>query len=132
MRDAACARCRELKATHDESPCRSRFPGRGLAVGACYVASRRRAERTCRDPDCVRRLGGRAPDRYPKFGEEAVEAVVAALAQDREELVGEAADVLFHLLVMLAEKNVTLTEVMAELDRREGVSGLEEKANRSR
>jgi phosphoribosyl-ATP pyrophosphohydrolase len=40
--------------------------------------------------------------------------------------------VLFHLLVMLAEKNVTLTEVMAELDRREGVSGLEEKANRSR
>ena len=67
-----------------------------------------------------------------KFGEEAVEAVVAALAQDREELVGEAADVLFHLLVMLAEKNVTLTEVMAELDRREGVSGLEEKAHRSR
>ena len=57
--------------------------------------------------------------------------MVAALAQDREELVGEAADVLFHLLVMLAEKDVTLTEVMAELDRREGVSGLEEKASRS-
>ena len=66
-----------------------------------------------------------------KFGEEAVEAVVAALAQDRGELIGEAADVLFHLLVMLAEKDVTLTEVMAELDRREGVSGLEEKASRS-
>ena len=49
----------------------------------------------------------------------------------REELVGEAADVLFHLLVMLAEKDVSLADVMAELDRREGVSGLEEKANRT-
>ena len=60
-----------------------------------------------------------------------VEAVVAALAEDRKELVGEAADVLFHLLVMLAEKDVSLADVMAELDRREGVSGLEEKANRT-
>ena len=66
-----------------------------------------------------------------KLGEEAVEAVVAALAEDRKELVGEAADVLFHLLVMLAEKDVSLADVMAELDRREGVSGLEEKANRT-
>ena len=94
------------------------------------IAQRRRA-----DPETsyVASLSARGlPVIARKFGEEAVEAVVAALAQDREELVGEAADVLFHLLVMLAEKNVTLTEVMAELDRREGVSGLEEKANRSR
>ena len=66
-----------------------------------------------------------------KLGEEAVEAVVAALAGEREDLVGEAADVLFHLLVLLAEKGVALDEVLAELDRREGVSGLEEKASRS-
>ena len=66
-----------------------------------------------------------------KLGEEAVEAVIAALAGTREELVGEAADVLFHLTVLLAEKGVPLDEVMAELDRREGLSGLAEKAARS-
>ena len=101
-----------------------------LARLEATIADRRRA-----DPDTsyVASLAARGlPVIARKFGEEAVEAVVAALAEDRKELVGEAADVLFHLLVMLAEKNVTLTEVMAELDRREGVSGLEEKANRSR
>ena len=66
-----------------------------------------------------------------KLGEEAVEACVAALAGSREELVGEAADVFFHLMVLLADKGVALEEVLAELDRREGVSGLEEKASRS-
>lgn len=65
-----------------------------------------------------------------KLGEEAVETVIAALSGTREELVGEAADVLFHLTVLLAEKGVPLSEVMAELDRREGTSGLEEKAGR--
>ena len=101
-----------------------------LARLEATIADRRRA-----DPDTsyVASLAARGlPVIARKFGEEAVEAVVAALAEDREELVGEAADVLFHLLVMLAEKNVTLTDVMAELDRREGVSGLEEKAKRSR
>ena len=65
-----------------------------------------------------------------KLGEEAVEAVVAALTDNREELVGEAADVLFHLLVLLAEKDIPLSVVMTELDRREGASGLVEKASR--
>jgi phosphoribosyl-ATP pyrophosphohydrolase len=67
-----------------------------------------------------------------KLGEEAVEAVTAALSGSCEELTGEAADVLFHLLVLLAEKGVPLTDVLAELERREGTSGLEEKASRSR
>ena len=66
-----------------------------------------------------------------KLGEEAVEAVTAALSGSREELTGEAADVLFHLLVLLAEKGVPLAEVLAELERREGTSGLAEKASRS-
>src|SRR5687767_11315619 len=57
-----------------------------------------------------------------KLGEEAVEAVVAALTDNRGELVEEAADVLFHLLVLLAEKGIPLAEVLAELDRREGLS----------
>jgi len=65
-----------------------------------------------------------------KLGEEATEAVVAALAGDDRELIGEAADVLFHLLVLLAAKDIPLTAVMAELERREGTSGLAEKAAR--
>jgi phosphoribosyl-ATP pyrophosphohydrolase len=66
-----------------------------------------------------------------KVGEEATEAVIAALAGDQAELVGEAADVIFHLMVLLAEKGVPLADVLAELDRREGLSGLAEKAARS-
>lgn len=66
-----------------------------------------------------------------KLGEEAVEAVIAALSGTPEDLTGEAADVVFHLLVLLAEKGVPLADVLAELDRREGTSGLDEKAARS-
>lgn len=66
-----------------------------------------------------------------KLGEEAVETVIAALSGSREELVGEAADTLFHLLVLLDAKGVPLAEVLAELDRREGTSGIAEKASRS-
>ncbi len=65
-----------------------------------------------------------------KLGEEAVETVVAALSGTREELVGEAADVLFHLLVLLDAKGVALDDVLTELDRREGISGITEKAAR--
>ena len=65
-----------------------------------------------------------------KLGEEAVETVVAALVGSREELIGEAADTLFHLLVLLDAKGVPLAEVLAELDRREGSSGIAEKAAR--
>jgi phosphoribosyl-ATP pyrophosphohydrolase len=66
-----------------------------------------------------------------KLGEEATETVIAALAGDEQELVGEAADLLFHLMVLLAEKGVPLADVLAELDRREGTSGIAEKAARS-
>jgi len=66
-----------------------------------------------------------------KLGEEAVETVIAALSGSRDELVGEAADLLFHLMVLLDNKGVPLAEVLAELDRREGVSGIAEKAART-
>ena len=92
------------------------------------------AERRKADPGTsyVAQLAHRGtPVMARKLGEEAVEACVAALAGSREELVGEAADVLFHLMVLLADKGVSIDEVMGELDRREGVSGLEEKASRS-
>ena len=65
-----------------------------------------------------------------KFGEEAVEAIVASLTEDKAALTGEAADTIFHLLVLLADADVTLADVLAELDRREGVSGHDEKASR--
>lgn len=65
-----------------------------------------------------------------KFGEEAVEAVIEAVRGDRARLTAEAADVVFHLLVMLAARDVSLEDVLDELERREGVSGLEEKAAR--
>lgn len=67
-----------------------------------------------------------------KLGEEAVETIVAALSGSDAELVGEAADVLFHLTVLLSAKGISLEQVMAELQRREGTSGLEERASRSR
>lgn len=66
-----------------------------------------------------------------KVGEEAIETVTAALAGTTEELAGEAADLLFHLLILLAAKNVPFSDVLAELDRREGTSGHDEKASRS-
>jgi len=66
-----------------------------------------------------------------KLGEEAVETVIAALEGDRAALTGEAADLLFHLVALLADCGVTLADVQAELDRREGVSGLAEKAARA-
>lgn len=65
-----------------------------------------------------------------KFGEEAIEAVIEAVRGDRDRLTAEAADVLYHLLVMLAARGVTLDDVGAELDRRHGTSGLAEKAAR--
>jgi phosphoribosyl-ATP pyrophosphohydrolase len=65
-----------------------------------------------------------------KLGEEATETVIAALSGTREELTGEAADTLFHLLVLLVERGVPLADVLAELERREGTSGLAEKSAR--
>lgn len=66
-----------------------------------------------------------------KLGEEAVETVIAAMAGDPKAVASEAADLLFHLTVLLAAAGVPLSDVMAELDRREGTSGLAEKAGRA-
>ena len=88
---------------------------RGASPGESYVASL-----TARGLPVMAR----------KLGEESTETIVAALTGTREELAGEAADLLFHLLVLLGAKDIPLAEVLAELDRREGTSGLEEKAAR--
>jgi phosphoribosyl-ATP pyrophosphohydrolase len=67
-----------------------------------------------------------------KFGEEAVETVIAGIGHDRDHLIAESADLLFHLLVLLKSRGVRLEEVEATLEQRTGMSGLEEKAARKR
>lgn len=95
---------------------------------AATVAARRGADPAS---SWTARLLAKGPGKCAeKFGEEAVEAVVAAASGDRQGLVHEAADVLYHLLVLLAAREVTLAEVLDELARREGRSGVDEKAAR--
>ncbi|MBL9054856.1 MAG: phosphoribosyl-ATP diphosphatase [Rhodobacteraceae bacterium] len=91
------------------------------------------AARKGADPETswTAKLFAKGPEKCAeKFGEEAIEAIIEAVKGDRERLTSEAADVLYHLLVMLAARDVTLDMVLAELDRREGTSGIAEKAAR--
>ena len=67
-----------------------------------------------------------------KVGEEATETVIASLSGDPAKLTAEAADLLFHLMVLLAEAGLSIDDVLAELDRREGISGIAEKASRQK
>jgi phosphoribosyl-ATP pyrophosphohydrolase len=95
---------------------------------AATIAARKTA-----DPDesWTAKLLAKGPEKCAeKFGEEAVEAIIEAVKGDRARLTAEAADVIFHLLVMLAACDLTLADVEAELDRRAGTSGIAEKATR--
>ena len=101
-----------------------------LARLSASIRARRRA-----DPESsyVAKLFARGRERIAqKVGEEAVEAVIAATRGDAEGLVGEAADLVFHLAVLLESLGLSFEDVLAELERREGLSGLAEKAARSR
>ncbi len=92
------------------------------------IASRKGA-----DPDTswTAKLLSKGPEKCAeKFGEEAVEAIIEAVKGDRARLISEAADAVFHLAVMLAARDLTLADVAAELARREGQSGIAEKAGR--
>lgn len=100
----------------------------GLERLAATIANRRGA-----DPETswTAKLLAKGPEKCAeKFGEEAVEAIIEAVKGDRARLTAEAADVLYHLLVMLAARDVALADVLAELERREGMSGISEKAGR--
>ncbi len=66
-----------------------------------------------------------------KFGEEAIELIVACVKKKKKEIVGEAADTLYHMCVLLRSKNISIDEVLTELVSREGVSGVEEKRERN-
>lgn len=65
-----------------------------------------------------------------KLGEEAVETVIAAMQNDKKEIINESADLIFHWLLLLVDRGVTLEEVMAEITRRENTSGIDEKKRR--
>ena len=73
---------------------------------------------------------GGQPKAAKKLGEEAIEAVMAAVTNDRDNLTYEAADVIYHLLVVLGIAGIPISDVLAELERRTGQSGLKEKAGR--
>ena len=91
------------------------------------------AARKGADPDTswTAKLLSKGPEKCAeKFGEEAVEAIIEAVKGDRAKLTSEAADVVFHLAVMLAARDLTLADVAEELARREGQSGIAEKATR--
>ncbi|PRY79061.1 phosphoribosyl-ATP pyrophosphohydrolase [Yoonia maritima] len=95
---------------------------------ATLIASRKGA-----DPETswTAKLFAKGPEKCAeKFGEEAIEAIIEAVKGDKEKLTSEAADVIYHLLVMLAARDVSLNDVVAELSRRQGTSGITEKANR--
>lgn len=67
-----------------------------------------------------------------KVGEEAIETVIAAVGGDNKEVIAESADLIFHLMILLAELDLTLDDVRDELARREGISGIDEKNSRSK
>lgn len=95
---------------------------------AATVAARRHADP--KDSYVAALLAKGLPHVARKLGEEAVETVVAALASDPRALTAEAADLIFHLIVLLEKRGVAFADVLAELERREGTSGHDEKASR--
>jgi phosphoribosyl-ATP pyrophosphohydrolase len=83
------------------------------------------------DVSYTRRLLDQGVDQCAKkLGEEAIETILAAIAEDRERLIAETGDLIYHLLVVLAARGIALAEVEAELAKRSQQSGLEEKARR--
>lgn len=102
---------------HLEQVIAARRPGAdGPGADASYVAS----------------LFAKGRDKMAqKLGEEAVEAVIAASRDESDAMIGEAADLVFHLLVLLNDMDLSWADIMQELERREGVSGLDEKASRT-
>lgn len=97
------------------------------------LAERIRERRTAEaDTSYTRQLLDAGPKKCAKkFGEEAAETIIAALAEDDEALKGEAADLLYHLLVLLESRDVAFADVVSKLEGRMGMSGLAEKAARS-
>ncbi len=101
-----------------------------LANLAATIKARRTAQA---DGSYTRQLLDAGTERCArKFGEEAIEAVIAGVSQSKDELTAEAADVLYHLLVLLEARDVSFADVLAKLEQRTANSGIVEKAARSK
>lgn len=99
-----------------------------LARLAETIRQRRHADA---DSSYTRQLLDAGPKKCAKkFGEEAAETIIAALSEDDEALEGEAADLIYHLIVLLESRDIAFADVVAKLEKRMGVSGLTEKAGR--
>lgn len=94
------------------------------------VMERRNADPTI--SHSARLLSRGRPKIAQKFGEEAVECLIEAVAGNRDALIAESADVLYHLIVVWVDAGIDIEEIWAELKRREGISGVAEKASRAR
>ena len=105
--------------------------GEDILVQLAVMIKARRSESSAKS--YTRQLLDAGPEKCAKkFAEEAAEAVIAAVSQDETALTSEAADTLYHLLVLLECRGVSLRDVYAVLEKRMGTSGLEEKASRGR
>ena len=117
-----------MAASHDKAGLYNMSEHDTLARLAAVIASRRLGDG---NKSYTRQLLDAGPERCAKkFGEEAVETVIAGVGKDTEQLKAEAADTLYHLLVLLEAHRVALADVMAILEGRMGTSGLDEKAAR--
>ncbi len=95
---------------------------------AALIVSRKDADA---DSSWTAKLLSQGPEKCAeKFGEEAIEAIIEAVKGDKARLTSEAADVLYHLLVLLTARDITLDDVLKELAKRQGISGIAEKASR--
>ena len=100
-----------------------------LATLAATIKARRTAQA---ETSYTRQLLDKGPEKCArKFGEEALETVIAGVSQSKDELTSEAADVLYHLLVLLESRDVAWSDVLAKLSARTATSGVAEKASRS-
>jgi len=132
-------RAKPKKAIRRTQPAEASRPPAPLALGPSaavldriwtVVTNRRDADPAV--SHSARLLSRGRPKVAQKFGEEAVECLIEAVAGNRDALVAESADVLYHLIVLWVDAGVRPDEVWAELKRREGVSGVAEKASRAR
>ena len=106
-----------------------------MTASTLHELARRVQERAAASPDVsyTRKLLDKGVAHCAKkLGEEAIETVLAAVAQDRERLIAEAADLIYHLLVVLEARGISLADVEAKLAERTRQSGLTEKASRNR
>jgi phosphoribosyl-ATP pyrophosphohydrolase len=133
------AKPRKRRSARPERPESATPPPPPLALGVSPAVLDRLwavvMERRSADPSVshsARLLSRGTPKVAQKFGEEAVECLIEAIAGNRDALIGESADVLYHLIVLWVDAGVRAEEVWAELQRREGISGIAEKASRAR